>query len=171
MGDHGWAVGFGVLFGGEFRQTEIENLDATIAADEQIVGLEVAVHDPFVVGSREALGDLYGVVDDLARRQESAVEHGAEAFALEKLGDEEWGTFVVSDVVDGQNVGMVQRGYRLRFLLEAAEAIGVAGEGFGQNLQSDVAVEARVAGAVDLPHSACADRRLNFVRAEPCAGA
>lgn len=46
-----------------------------------------------------------------------------------------------------------------RFLLEAAQAIGVGRERSRKDLQSDVAIEARVAGAINLSHAALADRR------------
>ena len=48
---------------------------------------------------------------------------------------------------------MVQHAGGARFLLEAAHAVGVGGEGFGQNLHRDVAAEARVACAVDFAHA------------------
>ena len=61
---------------------------------------------------------------------------------------------------------MVQRGDRAGLLLEATEAIGVGGERRGQDLDGDVAAEARVPRAIDLAHAAgtnCAD---DLVRAE-----
>ena len=53
---------------------------------------------------------------------------------------------------------MVERREDLRFALEPREPIGIAGEGVGQDLQRDVAIELRVARAIDLPHPAGADR-------------
>jgi hypothetical protein len=52
---------------------------------------------------------------------------------------------------------MVQRGRGSRFLLEALQPITVARERRRQNLDGDVAVEARIAGAIHLAHSAGAD--------------
>ena len=54
--------------------------------------------------------------------------------------------------------------------LEAAQALGVGGEGGGQNLDGDVASEARIAGAIDLAHAACADERDDFVGTDVYAG-
>jgi hypothetical protein len=60
---------------------------------------------------------------------------------------------------------MIQRGYCARFLLEAI-AVG----GVGENLERDVAAEARIAGAVDFAHSTRPERGDDFVGAESCAG-
>ena len=61
---------------------------------------------------------------------------------------------------------MIERREDLRFALEAREAVGIEGEELGQNLERDVAIELRVARAIDLAHSARADGREDFVRAE-----
>ena len=44
-------------------------------------------------------------------------------------------------------------------------------EALGEYLQGDVALQARVAGTIDLPHPARADQGENFVRARPRAHA
>jgi len=45
-------------------------------------------------------------------------------------------------------------GESTRFALEAAQALGVRGEGLGQQLDGDVARELGVAGTIDLAHAA-----------------
>jgi len=65
---------------------------------------------------------------------------------------------------------MIERRKRLRLASEARQAIGVDGERVGEDLQRDVAIERRVAGAVDLSHATCADRRGDFINAETRAG-
>ena len=44
--------------------------------------------------------------------------------------------------------------------------IGIGGEGFGENLDGDGAIEPRVAGAIHLAHAAFADWRNYFVGPE-----
>jgi hypothetical protein len=58
----------------------------------------------------------------------------------------------------------------LGFALESGEALGVRGEGIGQNLDGDVAIQLPVSGAVDLSHASRADLREDFVCAETNAG-
>ena len=64
---------------------------------------------------------------------------------------------------------MIERGEDLRLALEAGEAVGIGGEGRWQELEGDVAVEPRVARAVDLAHAAGADCRDDLVWAQPAA--
>ena len=52
---------------------------------------------------------------------------------------------------------MIQAAGRARFLLEPALAIGIARERRRQNLDRDLALQLRVAGAIDLPHAAGAE--------------
>ena len=58
------------------------------------------------------------------------------------------------DVVDGDDVGMVQRGGGLRFLDEAAAALGIARHFRRQHFDGDKAVEPRVLRLVDIAHAA-----------------
>ena len=68
--------------------------------------------------------------------------------------------------VDGGDVRMIQRGQRLGFALEARQALGIVRERLGQDLDRDVAVQLRIARAIDLSHAPFADRRGDFVDAE-----
>ena len=54
----------------------------------------------------------------------------------------------------------------LRFALEARPALSVRRELLGQKLDRDVALEPRVAGAINLAHPADADEREDLVRTE-----
>jgi hypothetical protein len=64
---------------------------------------------------------------------------------------------------------MRQRRDRLRLALEAHARLRVARHALGEDFHRHVAVEARVARAVDVAHSARADRFDDGVRAEACA--
>src|SRR2546428_337946 len=57
---------------GELRQSEIENLHAAIAGDEDVLGLQVAVDDLLVVGGGEAGGDADAVLNYFAGGQGAA---------------------------------------------------------------------------------------------------
>jgi hypothetical protein len=72
--------------------------------------------------------------------------------------------------VNRGDVRMIQGCEDLRFALEAREAIGVMTECFGQDFECDIAIEPRVARAIDLAHSACSEQTENLVRAEPLTG-
>ena len=65
---------------------------------------------------------------------------------------------------------MIQRGADFRLALEAKQPFGIAGKGLGQELQRDIAIELRVARAIDLTHPAHADAGDDFIGTEACAG-
>ena len=60
------------------------------------------------------------------------------------------------DVVNGQDIGMVQRRRRSRFLFEPLKTVGIGGESRRQDFDRDVATKPRIASTVDLAHSAFA---------------
>src|SRR5262245_23989609 len=64
---------------------------------------------------------------------------------------------------------MIERGDALRFTLEARAALGVRRGRFWENLDRDQTIQFRVAGAIDLPHSTCADGKLDLIRPESSA--
>ena len=68
------------------------------------------------------------------------------------------------------DVGMVERGERLRFALEAHQPIGIGPQTLGQDLQRDVAIELGIARAIHLAHAAFADERRDFVHTKACTG-
>ena len=65
---------------------------------------------------------------------------------------------------------MVQRGESSRFTLEARQTVAVLGKERRQDLERDLAVEARVAGPVHLAHPALANLGQDWVCADPVAG-
>jgi hypothetical protein len=68
--------------------------------------------------------------------------------------------------VDGENVGMVEGRSGLGFLLEPLQPVGVAGDERRQDFDCDFTLQGRVAGSIDLAHSACAEQGENFVAVE-----
>jgi hypothetical protein len=61
---------------------------------------------------------------------------------------------VLADIVDGADVGMIQRGRGLRLAFEALAGGRVVEVGLREELQSHVAVKTGVLGFVDDAHAA-----------------
>ena len=70
---------------------------------------------------------------------------------------------LMAGVVERADVRMIQAGDGLCFALEALAQFGAARKMRGQNLNSDDAVEARVAGFVHLAHAARTDCGEDFI--------
>src|SRR5262249_14992517 len=63
----------------------------------------------------------------------------------------------VLDPVDLGDIWVIERCERLRLALEPRDAIGVVRQALRQDLDRDVAIEARIASAIHLAHSTFAD--------------
>ena len=59
-----------------------------------------------------------------------------------------------ANVINRANVGVIQRGRRLRFTLEAAQGLRIAGNLIGQELQCDKTVQPRIFRLEDDAHTA-----------------
>ena len=103
----------------ELGQSKIENLHPTTAGQEEVLGFDVAVHDPMGVSLGEALGNLDPVFDPLAQGDRTAGKPLPKRLPLEKLRDEVRCTFVGAYVVNRKQIGMVELSGGAGFLLEA----------------------------------------------------
>ena len=88
------------------------------------------------------------------RHQASPYKALPQSLPFEKLHDNEGLTVVLSDFVDGTNVGMIQSGSRPRFALEPFQGRSIGGESIGQELQGNVPPQSQVLGPVDDAHAA-----------------
>jgi len=95
---------------GDFGQTEIEHLHLPPRGDHQVGALDVAVDDAAPVRLLQRLGNLDADVDRFAEGELPAFELLRERFALDVLHDDEGMALVLADVVNGSNLGRVQRG-------------------------------------------------------------
>ena len=91
-----------------FARPKSRILTRPSARQEEVLGLQVPVHDPLLVRRGEALGDLHRVVDRLAHRQRPAEETRPQRLALEQLRHDVRRAVCRSDVVDRRDVGMVE---------------------------------------------------------------
>jgi hypothetical protein len=150
----------------ELRDAEVEQLHASIGRDEHVLGFDVPVDDSLVVCRRKPARNLNRVISGAVDRECTAIEVPAKRVAFEQFGNQIRRAFMRADVEYGEDVWMVERRCRTRFLFEPAHPIGIATEGIRQHLQCDVAPEARVGGAVHLAHPAAADQRGHEITTE-----
>ena len=92
----------------QLGEAEVEDLDASVFGDEDVLGLQVAVDDALLVRGRQALGDLRRVVDRPCAARSGRPRARAERLALEQLLDDVGRAVVLPDVVDRRDVGMVE---------------------------------------------------------------
>jgi hypothetical protein len=118
----------------QFGQAEIQDLDPPVLGYENVLGLQVAVHDSLLVRCRQSVRDLHSIFDRLALRQRPPVQHIAQTLALQQLGNQKRRAAVLPNVEQSQNIGMVQRGNGPRLLLKTMQAVRVLRKRFRENL-------------------------------------
>ena len=154
-----------------FGQAEVQHLHGAVGGHLDVGGLQIAVDDALVVRVLERVGHLPRDGQRFVERNRPAADALRQRRAFDQFHHQraDWAGFF--QAVDGRDVRMIERRQELGFALEAGHALGIAGEGLGQDLQRDVAIEASVAGAVDFAHAAGAEERDDLVGADLGAGA
>ena len=150
------------------RQTEVEHLDA-VARQHHVAGLEVAVDDAGAMGGGHRLCDLAAERDHVIDRQCAARQSILEGLALEVLHDQEVHAVLGADVVERADVRMAELRDRPRLAPQPLTQQRILGELPRQHLDRHLALEARVARAIDLSHAALAAQRHDLVGTQASA--
>ena len=124
------------------------------------------MHDAFLVRRGKAARQLRRVVECLASGQRRCSDSFAQRLPFEQFRDDVGRALMQAEVMDREDAGMIQRGCRPGFALETTEAVGVAGNRPGQDLDGDVTAKSGIARPIDLAHATGSKRRRDLVGAE-----
>ena len=113
-------------------EAEVENFCVAAAGDENVGGFDVAMDDGGGVSGVESVGDLNADVEELIEFEGTTADQVLECLAVEKFHGDEGAAFVFTDVVDGADVWMIERGSGLGFALKASESLRISGDIFGE---------------------------------------
>ena len=130
----------------EFRQPEVEQLHAALR-EHHVRRFQIPVNDPSSMRFVECLGDLDRDLQCLVDLDRTSSDLLVERLAFEVLHDEVVGPVLMPHVVERANVRVRQGGDRFGLAFKARFQFGI---GRGQNLDGDRAIEACVAGLIDL---------------------
>jgi len=149
------------------RHAEVENLEVPVFREEQVLGLEIAVHDALLVHGGQPEGDLHAHLDRLARRQRALRQPFPQRLAHQQLGHQVRRVALAAHVEHREHVGVVERRSRPRLRLEPLEPRGIRRRLGRQHLDRHLAAESRIARAEHHAHAARTERRNDVIRAEP----
>ena len=107
--------------------------------------------DPFLVRGLQRVGNLLRHPKRLICGHRTTFNAVRQRLAVDELEHQKTRPIRFLEVMDRRNVGVIQRGQHFGFPLEPGQTIGVGGEGLGENLDRDVALQPGVARSVDSP--------------------
>src|SRR4051812_16426572 len=117
------------------------------------------MHDPGGMGVGEAVGNLRAEIEEAFDRQRAAPNFFAQRLPVDQLGDDVGRAVVDIDVEHRHDVWMVQAAGGARFFDQPPHALAVVIGAFVQDLESDVAAQPRIPGAIHLAHGTAPERR------------
>ena len=150
-------------------QAEVEDLHPAVDADEDVLRLEIAVHDAAGVSGGEPSGNLERDLQGGRERQRAGAEPRPQRFALEAFGDEVRGAAVVAHVIHRDDIGVIEGAGGPGFVVQRREALAV-GRMRQQQLDRHVASDPLVPGAPHFAGAAGAEPALDRVRPDRVAG-
>ena len=140
----------------QLGEAKIQDFGRTTIHEENIRGLDVTVDDTLGVGSFEAVGDLNTDIQEFGYFDGFPADAILERLALEQLHGDERSAFELANIVNGANVGVIERGSSACFAAETLDGLRVMGNVVGKKLEGHIPTEAGVLGFVDYAHSATA---------------
>ena len=153
----------------KFCEAEVEYLHPAVGGQLDVGGLEIAMTDSPRMSGLERIKHLLEDRQRLLRRERTAAHPIGERVALDKFEDQIRDASGLFEVVDGRNVGVIDRCDRLGFAVKARETIGIVGVGFRQDFDRDLPFQLTVVSEEHFAHPARAEQGQDFVRTEASA--
>src|SRR5277367_6496772 len=93
---------------GYFGEAKIKNLGVSALGDKNIRRLDIAVHDAFGMGGIKRVRNLDTERQELVGLERPTGDEVLQRLAVEEFHSDKSAAFMLADIVDGADVGVVQ---------------------------------------------------------------
>ena len=156
-----------VRIDGPLGETEVQNLDAPIRRDDDVVALQVAMHDATLVRVRECVGELPSVMHDIVRRHRSREKHRAERLPLHELHRDVGLPIGFADFVHRADVGTIQGRSGACFPRQSRARRGIVEARGRKDLDGNVSIELLITGPIHFAHATSAEPADDAIVRQP----
>ena len=158
-------VGHGVhSAAGKPCNAEIGHLDGAVLEQHNVLGFDIPVNDPVVVGMLQGAQDLDGEVHGFLPIQYAfMLDIFFEGDAVNILHDDVVHPIGEVDIVYPHDVGVGKQSHRLGFILEPAEQLSVLDIFVPEDFDCDDASVGYIGGLVDIGHTADAHQLIHQI--------
>ena len=141
-----------------FGQAEIKNLGVTAIGNEDVRRFDIAMHDAFAVCGLKRVGHFNCEREQALLFHGSAFDQVLQRLAGQALHHDEQMSIVLSNFVDGADVGMIQGRSSASFPAKALQSLWILRGVVRKKLECDEAAEQRVFGLVHHSHATTAEQ-------------
>src|SRR2546421_10830727 len=107
----------------QLRQTKVQNLRVAIARDHDVVGLQIAMHNPGSVSSCQSPGSMLQKTQHFSQFSLLFMNLLAQGGAIDEFHRDEVRTLALANLIDVRDVRMIECRCSRRFLFETPHSI------------------------------------------------
>src|SRR2546425_2966616 len=141
----------------QFGQAKVQNLGLAASRHEDVRWLDIAMNDPLRVRRIQSISNLNSQLQHLLVGKRLAGDAMLERLSLQELHDDEGLAWLLLDLMNHADVGMVECGGGSGFALESLERRLIARHLFRQEFEGHQPAELCVFGLVDHAHTAASE--------------
>ena len=146
----------------DLGEAEVGDFHAPFAVDEDILRLDVAVHDAFVVGVLQRVAELRNDLQRPSGRKLPGLLELPQIYAIDVFHDEVVHSAGFAELVHRNDGGVTEAREGAGFAIEAIGKAPAIGGLWREDFQGDEALEGRLARFVHGAHASLAEERNDF---------
>src|SRR3984885_4928211 len=144
------------MFRRQLCQTEVQQLGLPALGHENVCWLDVAVNNAFGVRGIERVGNFNGKIQQGFGVDRPPGDAVFQRLPLKEFHDDESLSIFLVNLMDGADVGMVQRRCGAGFTLKAVQGLAIFGKFVRKKLERDGTAEFDILSPVNYTHAAAA---------------